>query len=95
MHILKSNNLKQKNIYLKGKTELAFEGKYYQKKTVISKRFAKEIKEIAKKYQTDESNVIIVEHKTYFSIWIEDKPLNESKEDLNNYVNQKLKELGL
>ena len=95
MDILKSNNLEQKNIYIKGKTEFAFEGKSYKKKTAISKRFTEQIKEIAKNYRTEELEVIIVEHKTYFSIWIEDKPLNDSKENLNDFVNQKLKELGL
>ena len=60
MDILKSNNLEQKNIYIKGKTEFAFEGKSYKKKTAISKRFTEQIKEIAKKDRSASNSAGIV-----------------------------------
>ncbi|WP_319420900.1 hypothetical protein [Pleurocapsa sp. FMAR1] len=95
MIFLKIEKLEQKNIHLKGKTKIVFQNKSYEIKTVISKKFQNQITEIAEKYQLDGLDIMIVEYKSYFAIWREINPLQDTKEDLNNFINQKLKDLGI
>lgn len=95
MITLKIEDLKHKNIDMKGKQEFVFQNKLFKRKTTVSKIYQEEIIQIAEQHRVDELEIILLEHNRYFSIWLESKSLKDSKENLNNFVNQKLGELGL
>lgn len=90
---LSVKDLEQQDISIRGKSEFVFQNKFYKRKTTISKKIDN-ILEIIEQYQSDELEIIVIEHSFYFSIWLETKLAKDSKEDLDDFVNQKLKDLG-
>ena len=93
MVILTVKKLKKRGIDLKGKTSFVFQNKLYKRISIVGKN--NDISLIKDKYKIKGLNLILVEHQIYFSIWRETSSLNDTKEELNDFVNQKLKDLGL
>ncbi|MGK7892286.1 MAG: hypothetical protein AB4372_01185 [Xenococcus sp. (in: cyanobacteria)] len=73
MITLKVTDLEQQNISVKKDSEITFEDKVYQKQKVLSKRDEDKIAQIVEEYSSNNSEVIVVEHKLFFSIWIDKK----------------------
>jgi len=95
MIILTIKELTEEGIDIRGKEFFVFQNKSYKRIKSISKRFQDEIYIITAKHDAEGLSSIVVEHTLFFSIWKEEKPLDETKENLNDFVNQKLKEFGL
>lgn len=91
MQFLRVEELAEKGIQLQGKKSFISQNKYYVKMATISKKFRDKI---AEKYGNKGLSVIAVEHKIYFSIWQEESILTETQEDLDSFVNQRLREFG-
>ncbi|ELS00315.1 hypothetical protein Xen7305DRAFT_00000150 [Xenococcus sp. PCC 7305] len=68
MITLTVQDLEQENISVKKDSEITFENKIYKKVKVLSKRDKNKIPEVTEEYSIDSSEIILVEHKLFFSI---------------------------
>ena len=71
MITLKVTDLEQQNISVKKDSEMTFQNKVYRKQKVLSKREEEKIAQIAEEYSSNNSEIILVEHKLFFSLWVE------------------------
>ncbi len=83
MITLKVTDLEQQNISVKKDSEITFQNKVYKKEKVLSKRDEEKISQIAEEYSSNHSEVILVEHKLFFSLWVE-KTIDNITETVNN-----------
>ena len=83
MITVKLADLEQENISLKKKSEITFQNKIYKKQKVVSKREEAKIVQIAEEYDADNLEVLLVEHKVFFSLWVE-KASESATETLDN-----------
>ncbi len=95
--LLQIEQLQQKNISIKGKSSFLFDNYSYKRTAVVSKKVDQKV---LKDYEQEANKVIIVEHRLYFSVWKQEKlsnvpKLDETKENLDSFIDQRLKELGL
>ena len=88
MITLKVTDLEQQNISVKKDSEITFENKVYIKQKVLSKRDEGKITQIAEEYSSNNLEIIVVEHKLFFSIWSE-KPVENSNETVEKQESTK------
>lgn len=79
MITVKLADLEQKNISVKQDSEITFQNKIYKKRKVVSKREEAKIPQIAEEYKANNSEVLLVEHKVFFSLWVEKAPENTTE----------------
>jgi len=78
---LKVADLEQENISVKKGSEITFQDKIYQQGGVVSKRQQEKTPPIVEEYKSSDLEIILVEHKVFFSIWI-----GKTKEDTTETV---------
>ena len=83
MITLKVADLDQQNISVKKDSEITFQNKLYKKVKVLSKREEEKTFQIAEEYSSNASEILLVEHKLFFSIWVE-QGRDNSPETSNN-----------
>ena len=88
MITLKVTDLEQQDISVKKDSEITFQNKVYKKEKVLSKREEEKIPEIAEEYRSNDAEILVVEHKLFFSIWIE-KTRESMTENVNNQQSTK------
>lgn len=71
MITLKVADLGRETISVRKGSEINFQNKVYRQGKVVSKRQKEKIPQILEEYSSSELEVVLVEHKVFFSIWIE------------------------
>ena len=87
-----AESLEKQDIHIKKETEFLFDGVTFTKKLVVPKKFKKDALDFIEEYTTDHLKAILVEHKRFFSVWLEDgtiskianviKPVSKPEEQL-------------
>ena len=90
MITLKVKDLEQQNISVKKDSEITFQNKVYKKQKVLSKRDEEKILQITDQYSSNNSEIIVVEHKLFFSIWIEKIAANRNETVENQPATNKI-----
>ena len=72
------DKLKEQHINLKQQSEFVLDGVRFAKKKVISKRHKKDAIRLIEEYTSGHLEAILVEHKLFFSIWLEQSAMPPS-----------------
>ena len=83
-------DLDQQSISVKKDSEITFQDKLYKKAKVLSKREEEKAFQIAEEYRANDSEILIVEHKLFFSIWVEQTRENPAETSNNQQPIKKI-----
>ena len=70
-------SLENQDISIHKKTEFLFEGVTFTKKMVVPKKFKKDAIDFIEEYATDHLKAILIEHKLFFSVWLEEEAIRK------------------
>ncbi len=74
---ISADTLEKQHISLKRSSEFLLDGVTFTKKMVVSKRHKKDAIKVVEDYAADHLEAILVEHKLFFSVWLEKAKINE------------------
>ncbi|MEO0683881.1 MAG: hypothetical protein AAFY76_02210 [Cyanobacteria bacterium J06649_11] len=79
MMIISIKDLEEKVNSIKGKNTINFNNKTYKRIKFFSNKYEHKIPETIEECSSDDLEIILVEHRKFYSIWLEKKVENKSK----------------
>ncbi len=83
---ISADTLEQQDISLKRQSEFLLDGVTFTKKMVVSKKRKKDAIKAIEEYAANHLEAILIEHKLFFSVWLEKVKSNETDDSATSEV---------
>ena len=83
---ISADTLEQQDISLKRQSEFLLDGVTFTKKMVVSKKRKKDAIKAIEEYAANHLEAILIEHKLFFSVWLEKVKSNETDDSATSDI---------
>ena len=90
MQTFTAKQLEGRGVNIKSSLTIQLNEKKYKKTKIILRKYREEIAKFCDRYESENLDVLLVEHKSYFAIWVEQQTKNEIEPDVKTNSTKKV-----